>query len=161
MVFQSSKPTIIIILQTLGLFVHGIVGRPVLNNHGLRTCTEGSAYSINFQKLDFEYHGDDKSFDIDIQGSSDTAQNVTAVLSVAAYGNDRYSEELNPCDPSTFIPQFCPGVFRIFQDSQDLGLMKCSSTRTLFGLRDPSIACTICRPNTGVRNDNSLSQSSR
>jgi ML-like domain len=101
----------VVALQILGLLVHGITGRPVLRNNGLSSCAEDSSYSIYFQKLDFEYYGDDKTFRIDIEGSSDKTQNITAVLSIAAYGNDRYSEELDPCDSLTFIQQLCPGMF--------------------------------------------------
>ena len=41
-------------------------------------------------------------------GSSEKEQNVTAFLSVTAYGKNVYSNKFNPCSDDTFVEQLCP-----------------------------------------------------
>jgi hypothetical protein len=101
----GQTPTIA--LHPLEFFAHGASASRALNNDGLSTCTDDSSNTIDFKAFKFEYHGDDRTFDIDIKGTSESTQNISVVVSAAAYGNDRYSEDLHPCDPSTFIQNFC------------------------------------------------------
>ncbi|KAI0014260.1 TRP-domain-containing protein [Xylariaceae sp. FL0662B] len=87
-------------------FATGVLGDDLLVTTGFTNCEAGSA--IEVQKVDIQYNNNDKTVVFDIAGTSSKEQNVTATLSVTAYGEDVYTNSFNPCDATTFVDAFCP-----------------------------------------------------
>ena len=46
----------------------------------------------------------------DVAGSSTEIQNVTADITVSAYGKQVYSKQFDPCGDDLHVPQLCPGM---------------------------------------------------
>lgn len=78
----------------------------ILTTSGFSDC--GSDATIKVDKIDITYNNADKTVTFDVAGTSTKEQNVTAHLSVTAYGNQIYQRSFNPCDTATFIQQLCP-----------------------------------------------------
>ncbi|KAI1470275.1 TRP-domain-containing protein [Daldinia caldariorum] len=93
-------------------FASGVMGSDVLVTSGFNNCQTNSG--IRVQKVDISFNNADKVVVFDVAGSSNQERNITASLSVTAYGKDIYSKNFNPCSTDTFIETLCPvpqGVF--------------------------------------------------
>ncbi|KAI0403761.1 TRP-domain-containing protein [Xylaria palmicola] len=84
----------------------GVLGEDVLVTSGFNNCNNNS--DIKVDKVDIKYNNADKTVTFDVAGTSAKEQNVTAKLTVTAFGQDVYSNEFNPCSPATFVQQLCP-----------------------------------------------------
>ncbi|KAI1379443.1 TRP-domain-containing protein [Hypoxylon crocopeplum] len=87
-------------------FASGVLCEDLLVTSGFNNCEAGS--NIKVQKVDISYNNADKTVVFDVAGTSIKQQNVTATLSVTAYGQDVYTNSFNPCDGTTFVEQLCP-----------------------------------------------------
>ncbi|KAH6898642.1 hypothetical protein B0T10DRAFT_115871 [Thelonectria olida] len=84
----------------------GVLGGSVLETTGFTDC--GSAADIEVTALDIKYDSKTQKIDYNVAGSSKTPRNVTAVLSVTAYGTEFYNKTFNPCAMTTYVKQLCP-----------------------------------------------------
>lgn len=83
----------------------------ILETIGFSNCQNGTA-TIELDRVNIEYNNENKTIIFDIQGTSNREQNVTAELSVTAFGADIFSNSFNPCDSGTFVERLCPGRLR-------------------------------------------------
>ncbi|KPM43895.1 hypothetical protein AK830_g2665 [Neonectria ditissima] len=84
----------------------GVLADNVLETSTFQDC--GSIKGMEVTNLDIQYNADTKKIDFNVAGSSDKERNVSAILSVTAYGKDIYENKFNPCDKLTYIQQLCP-----------------------------------------------------
>ncbi|KAI1126102.1 TRP-domain-containing protein [Nemania abortiva] len=84
----------------------GVLGEDLLVTNGFSNCNNNS--DITVDNVDIKYNNADKTVTFDVAGSSAKQQNVTAKLTVTAFGQDVYSNEFNPCAAATFVQQLCP-----------------------------------------------------
>lgn len=91
----------------------GVLGDDLLVTSGFTNCEDDS--TIRVQKADISYNNADKTVVFDVVGTSSKQQNVTATLSVTAYGQDVYTNSFNPCETGTYVQQLCPGMFTYSQ----------------------------------------------
>lgn len=84
----------------------GVLGDDILVTSGFDNCNNNS--DITVDNVDIKYNNGDKTVTFNLAGSSAKEQNVTAKLTVTAFGQDLYSNEFNPCAPLTFVSQLCP-----------------------------------------------------
>ena len=87
----------------------GVLGADVLKTSGFTTCLASSAITVN--KLDVQYDRTVNTVTFDVAGSSSKEQNVTASLTVTAYGKQVYQKDFDPCAENTKVPQLCPGGY--------------------------------------------------
>ncbi|KAI1416820.1 TRP-domain-containing protein [Hypoxylon sp. FL1857] len=93
-------------------FASGVLSDDLLVTTGFTNCESNSG--IRVQKVNISYDNANKVVVFDVVGTSDKQQNVTASLSVTAYGRDVYTNSFNPCEATTFVDQLCPvnaGIF--------------------------------------------------
>ncbi|KAH7627325.1 hypothetical protein B0T09DRAFT_181287 [Sordaria sp. MPI-SDFR-AT-0083] len=88
------------------VMAHGVMGDDILKTIGFDTCEQDAQVSV--QKADITYNNADKTVTFDVAGTSNQVQNVTAHLTVTAYGANIYENKFNPCDEGTFVKQLCP-----------------------------------------------------
>ncbi|KAG5989271.1 hypothetical protein E4U54_004382, partial [Claviceps lovelessii] len=93
-------------MALLGLMTTQVLGDHILRTSGFSDC--GSDPSVTMDKINISYDNDKKFVSFDIAGSSTKQQNVTAVLTLTAYGNTVYSNSFNPCDKNTYFERMCP-----------------------------------------------------
>ncbi|KAI1802023.1 TRP-domain-containing protein [Daldinia bambusicola] len=98
-------------------FASGVLGSDVLVTSGFNNCQANSG--IRVQKVNISFNNADKTVVFDVAGSSNKERNVTASLSVTAYGKDIYSKNFNPCGSDTFIERLCPVPDGIFTATGD------------------------------------------
>lgn len=84
------------------------LAKDVLGTSRFSSCQNGTA-TIKVDKVNIEYNKDNMTVIFDVAGRSTREQNVTASLSVTAFGSDIFSNSFNPCDSGTFVKQLCPG----------------------------------------------------
>ncbi|KAI1333995.1 hypothetical protein F5Y15DRAFT_317514 [Xylariaceae sp. FL0016] len=84
----------------------GVLGDDVLATTGFTNCNNDSDITVN--NVDITYNNAQKTVTFNVAGTSNKEQNVTAVLSVTAYGQDVYTNSFNPCDADTHVEQLCP-----------------------------------------------------
>ncbi|KAI0525996.1 TRP-domain-containing protein [Xylaria bambusicola] len=84
----------------------GVLGDDILVTSGFTNCNNNS--DITVDKVDIRYNNADKTVTFNVAGTSAKEQNVTAKLTVKAFGQDVYSNEFNPCAADTFVQQLCP-----------------------------------------------------
>lgn len=96
------------IIRTLifGALPVGVFGTDVLKTTGFTTCLDNS--SITVTNLNVAYDRVAGAVTFDVAGTSSKEQNVSAVLTVNAYGKQVYIKEFNPCDTDTKVDQLCP-----------------------------------------------------
>ncbi|KAI0840672.1 TRP-domain-containing protein [Hypoxylon sp. FL0890] len=87
-------------------FASGVLSEDLLVTNGFTNCEDNS--EIRVEKVDISYNNDDKVVVFDVAGTSSKQQNVTATLSVTAYGQDVYTNSFNPCDETTYYEDLCP-----------------------------------------------------
>lgn len=78
----------------------------VLRTSGFVECQNSADISV--KNVDVTYDATAKTVTFNIAGSSSRVMNVTAELSVTAYGKSVYSNTFRPCDPANFVEQLCP-----------------------------------------------------
>ncbi|RWA10542.1 hypothetical protein EKO27_g4571 [Xylaria grammica] len=88
------------------LVATGVLGDDVLVTSGFNNCNNNS--DITVDNVDIKYNNADKTVTFNVAGTSSKEQNVTAWLTVTAFGQDLYHNEFNPCSPATFVQQLCP-----------------------------------------------------
>ncbi|GAB1310420.1 Transient receptor potential ion channel [Madurella fahalii] len=88
------------------VLANGALAVDILETVGFSNCNTNTEIAV--QRVDIKYNNDNKTVSFDVAGTSTGIQNVTAVLSVTAYGQDIYSNAFDPCDPGTFVDQLCP-----------------------------------------------------
>jgi Transient receptor potential (TRP) ion channel/ML-like domain len=92
----------LVLLSTL----HNTLAADVLQTTGFSMCNESN--TIEVQRLNISYSRATQQITFDVAGTSTKIQNVTATLTVTAYGQQVYKNSFDPCDPSTHIAQLCP-----------------------------------------------------
>jgi hypothetical protein len=100
----------------LGSLPVGVLASDVLQTDGFSTCMSGGTIIIN--NVDIQYSRATNKVTYDVSGSSTKSQNVTASLSVTAYGQEVYQKAFNPCDSGSYIEQICPGKLDFFHMSK-------------------------------------------
>ncbi|KAL8655818.1 MAG: hypothetical protein Q9210_000659 [Variospora velana] len=78
----------------------------ILKTSGFTSCLDSS--DIRVTNLDVEYDRSKGSVKFDVAGTSAKVQNVTASLTVSAYGKEVYTKDFNPCDEDSRVSQLCP-----------------------------------------------------
>ena len=84
------------------------LAQDVLETIGFSKCKNGTA-TIEVERVNIEYDNENKTVIFDVAGTSTKEQNVTAELSITAFGSDIFSNKFNPCDSGTFVERLCPG----------------------------------------------------
>ncbi|KAF8459353.1 hypothetical protein BGX38DRAFT_1247931 [Terfezia claveryi] len=87
-----------------------VLGGDILETKGFATCLENN--SIKISRLQLSYDRSTNNITFDLAGSSDKVQNVTALLTVTAYGKKLDEQSVNPCDKG--IAELCPVPARNF-----------------------------------------------
>ncbi|KAL5337863.1 hypothetical protein BJX70DRAFT_399242 [Aspergillus crustosus] len=93
-------------LTVLALLPAASRAADTLRTGGVSTCLVDSAIQVN--KLDITFSRSTGEITFDVSGTNAETQNVTAALSVTAYGNEVYTKDFNPCDDANYISQLCP-----------------------------------------------------
>ncbi|KAF2455329.1 hypothetical protein BDY21DRAFT_289753 [Lineolata rhizophorae] len=78
----------------------------ILKTDSFSSCAENSDFQV--QQMDIEYNRNTNKVTFDVAGSNAREQNVTAQLTVFAYGIEVYSNSFNPCDSDTRVDDLCP-----------------------------------------------------
>ena len=95
-----------------GLLLSGLIigayGVDILKTSGFSSCEPNSTVTVD--RFDVQYNRADKTVTFDVSGSSAKVQNVTASLSVTAYGKQVYQRFFDPCNPASKVDQLCPGM---------------------------------------------------
>lgn len=92
----------------LGLLPTRALAANVLSSSGFTNC-QGTNSTIQVNRANVSFDRDTLAVVFDVSGTSDEVQNVTASLSVTAYGQQVYQKDFNPCDAATKVVQLCPG----------------------------------------------------
>lgn len=96
-------------LLALGLMPARTLAADTLSTDGVSTCLDGS--DIEVQKLNITYTRSTRQLVFDVAGTNEKEQNVTASLTVTAYGNEIYNKDFDPCSSDNYIEQLCPGMY--------------------------------------------------
>lgn len=96
------------------LMATGVLGEDILVTTGFNNCDDNNNSDIKVERVDIRYNNADKTVSFNVAGTSTREQNVTAKLSVTAFGQNVYQNEFNPCDATTFVQQLCPGMYTYF-----------------------------------------------
>lgn len=91
----------------LGLGVVPALATDTLSTSGFNLCMTDSA--IKVQNLDVTYTRSTNEVVFDVAGTNSKKQNVTATLTVTAYGNELYSKTFDPCGTEIHVDRLCPG----------------------------------------------------
>ncbi|OGM46304.1 DUF907 domain protein [Aspergillus bombycis] len=100
-------------LIALGLCSVHVLAADTLSTNGISTCLTGA--EIQVQKLDVTYTRSTRVVVFDVAGKNEKKQNVTASLSVYAYGNEIYSKSFDPCGSENYVEELCPVPSGVFQ----------------------------------------------
>ena len=95
-------------LLVLGTLPVRVFSADILKTAGFTSCLDDSAITVN--KLNIQYDRSNGKVIFDVAGTSAKVQNVTASLTVTAYGKEVYNKDFNPCDESSRVEQLCPGA---------------------------------------------------
>lgn len=90
----------------LGLLPLGSFATDVLQTSGFTSCLDNS--TIKVDKLNIKFDRSTKLITFDVAGSSEKVQNVTAALTVSAYGKQVYQKSFDPCADGAKVDQLCP-----------------------------------------------------
>lgn len=82
------------------------LGADILKTNGVTSCSPDAAIKVN--NVDIQYDKSNKLVTFDASGTSEKEQNVTASLSVTAYGRSVYTKDFDPCAEDTKVEQLCP-----------------------------------------------------
>jgi hypothetical protein len=87
-------------------FAVGVLGDNILTTSSFSNCNTSSSITVN--NVDISYNQDNKTVVFDVSGTSSKVQNVSATLTVTAYGLNVYNNTFNPCETTTYVAQLCP-----------------------------------------------------
>ncbi|KAL3471713.1 hypothetical protein BJX99DRAFT_263027 [Aspergillus californicus] len=90
----------------LALLPAGSYAADTLSTNSFSTCLTGSDIQVN--KLDITFSRSTRLVNFDISGTNTKEQNVTAALTVTAYGHEVYTKSFSPCDTENYVSQLCP-----------------------------------------------------
>ena len=90
----------------LGLLPLGSVATDVLQTSGFTSCLDSSAIKVD--QLDIKFDRSTKLVTFNVAGTSEKVQNVTAALTVSAYGKQVYQKNFDPCADGAKVDQLCP-----------------------------------------------------
>ncbi|KAL2833238.1 hypothetical protein BDW59DRAFT_168955 [Aspergillus cavernicola] len=93
-------------LAVLALLPAMIHAADTLSTGSFATCLTDSDIQVN--KLDITFSRSTREVIFDVSGTNTKEQNVTAALSVTAYGKEVYTKDFNPCDADNYVSQLCP-----------------------------------------------------
>ncbi|KAB8230566.1 hypothetical protein ETB97_007763 [Aspergillus alliaceus] len=102
-----------ITLIALGFLPAHVFAADTLSTNGISTCLTGA--EVQVQKLDVTYTRSTRVVVFDVSGTNEKQQNVTATLSVYAYGNEVYSKAFDPCGSENHVERLCPVPSGTFQ----------------------------------------------
>ena len=85
-----------------------VLANDILTSSGFTNCDPNATIKVNDANVTFDRSSGVVNFDV--SGTSNKVQNVTAELTVTAYGQQVYQKEIKPCEPPV-IAQLCPGRF--------------------------------------------------
>ncbi|KAL9603964.1 MAG: hypothetical protein Q9179_002026 [Wetmoreana sp. 5 TL-2023] len=94
------------LLLAIGALPVRVLSVDILKTSGFTSCLDNS--DIKVTNLDVQYDRSKKTVSFDVAGTSAKVQNVTALLTVSAYGKEVYNKDFNPCDSATAVAQLCP-----------------------------------------------------
>lgn len=94
-------------LLGLGVVLPQALASDTLGTSGFTLCMQDS--DIEVQKLDVTYTKSTKEVVFDVAGTNSKEQNVTATLTVTAYGSQIYSKTFDPCGTEVHVAKLCPG----------------------------------------------------
>ena len=106
--YSLHHKTIIVLL--ISALPAAVVGSDVLRTNGFTACINNP--SITVSTLDIQYDRAAAAVTFNVGGSSTQVQNVTASLTVTAYGKQVYQKDFDPCDEASKVDQLCPGKSR-------------------------------------------------
>ena len=95
-------------ITALGALSATAIAGDVLKTTGFTTCLNNA--EINVDALDVQFDRSTKQISFNVGGTSSKVQNVTASMSVSAYGKRVYQKDFNPCDEATKVAELCPGM---------------------------------------------------
>ncbi|CRG84655.1 hypothetical protein PISL3812_01911 [Talaromyces islandicus] len=93
------------VLALLHVPLH-VLATDVLKTDGYSIC--GSSSAIKVQQFSMQFDRSTRKIDFDVAGTSEKEQNVTASLTVSAYGKQVYEKDFKPCDADTYVKELCP-----------------------------------------------------
>ncbi|OOQ86569.1 DUF907 domain protein [Penicillium brasilianum] len=93
-------------LLGLGVVLPQALASDTLGTSGFTLCMQDS--EIEVQKLDVTYTKSTKEVVFDVAGTNSKEQNVTATLTVTAYGSQIYSKTFDPCGTEVHVAKLCP-----------------------------------------------------
>lgn len=85
-----------------------VLGSDILKTNGFTACINNPSITVN--KLDIQYDRSAAAVTFNVGGTSSQMQNVTASLTVTAYGKQVYQKDFDPCEDVTKVEQLCPGM---------------------------------------------------
>src|SRR3954464_15391645 len=91
---------------TVLALVSGVLGGDILRTNGFSDCSNNSTITVN--NVDLQFDRSTNLLTFDVSGTSTKSQQVTATLTVTAYGVQVYQKSFDPCDASTKVEQLCP-----------------------------------------------------
>jgi hypothetical protein len=94
-------------LLGLGVVLPQALATDTLSTSGFNLCMQDS--DIEVQKLDVSYTKSTKLVVFDVAGTNSKEQNVTATLTVTAYGTQVFAKTFNPCGSEIHVSELCPG----------------------------------------------------
>lgn len=95
-------------LCLLGTLPVGVLAADILQISGFTSCLSNSTVSVNTVNVQFDRSA--KTVTFELAGSSSQVQNVTALLSITAYGKQVYQTSFDPCAANSRVDQLCPGT---------------------------------------------------
>ncbi|KAK4982043.1 hypothetical protein LTR66_009515 [Elasticomyces elasticus] len=83
-----------------------VIGADVLKTDGFSSCSDNPTITVNRMNIQYDKTTNEVTFNV--AGSSSQIQNVTANMTVFAYGKPVYNKAFNPCDTDSYVAQLCP-----------------------------------------------------
>lgn len=103
---MRSPTAISLAILGLGFLTTHVAASDVLKTDGFEDCSTNGTITVN--KMDIEYVRSTKKITFDVSGTSSKEQNVTAKLTVSAYGSTIYTKSFDPCDTDSYVEELCP-----------------------------------------------------
>ncbi|KKA29169.1 hypothetical protein TD95_003708 [Thielaviopsis punctulata] len=89
------------------LFAGSALADNILHTVGFTTCP-GTDDSVVVKNSAISFNQNQRTVDFNLIGVSAKQQNVTATISVTAYGRNIYTKSFDPCSSGTYVDQLCP-----------------------------------------------------
>ncbi|EAW13795.1 transient receptor potential ion channel family protein [Aspergillus clavatus NRRL 1] len=93
-------------LFALGLLPAQVLAVDTISTDYVSTCLTNS--DIQVQQLKIAYTRSTRIVDFTFHATSQRIQNVTASLTVTAYGRQVYTKDFNPCSSDNYVERLCP-----------------------------------------------------